>query len=339
MANHIGLVARARALAGHLVPRAALERLAEAGDLTAFARSVDRLGSDLAPVVEPWDLSTFERAVRQTGARHLETLRRWQGSATGPVEIISTELDRKSVRRMIRGAMQGAPVAARLEGLSATPLLPERVLAELARQSTPSAVVGVLAAVGHPDAAALAPLVARAQPELFAIERVLLTGWAARAQALAGRDAVSRTLIRLRIDTANTQIALLMAQGPRDAEPGLAFVEGGRWLSQSTFVAAASASAPAEALRALQRELGHTPLITLLPVVATDVDAMERAYLAHAIEQLTRHARLRPMESSSVLRTLLRIEAQGRDLRMLAWGAAFGVPPASRLALLVTPWS
>ena len=73
MASDIGLVARARALIGHLVPRATLERFSEAGDLTAFSRSVGRLGSDVSPVGEPWELSAFERAVREIAhiSRHL----------------------------------------------------------------------------------------------------------------------------------------------------------------------------------------------------------------------------------------------------------------------------
>lgn len=339
MRNDVGLIARARTLARHLVARATLESLAESADLAAFARSIVRLGPDLEPVGEPWDLPAFERAVRQTGARHLATLRRWQGATAGPIEIVSADFDRKSIRRMIRGAMQGAPMAARLEGLSATPRLPDRVLSELARQSSPSAVVGLLAVVGHPDAAALAPLVARAQPELFAIERVLLAGWASRAADLARRDATVRELVQLRVDTANTQTALLLAHGPHDTGPDAAFVDGGRWLPRPLFAAAASANTPADALVALQVGLAHTPLASLLPVVATDVDAMERAYLAQALDRLARHARLQPMDTCTVLRTLLRIEGQSRDLRTLAWGAVLGTPPTSRKALLVTPWA
>ena len=339
MRSEVGLISRARTLVGHLASRAALESLAEAADLPAFARAVVRLGTDLEPVGETWDLPAFERAVRQTGARHLATLRRWQGDAAGLIEVISADLDRKSIRRMIRGAMQGAPAAARLEGISATPQLPERVLTELARQSSPSAVVGLLAIVGHPDAGALAPLVARAQPELFAIDRVLLAGWASRAAQVARRDPTIRDLVCLRIEVANAQTALLLARGPRDADPAMAFVEGGQWLTKALFTAAASASTPADGLTALQLGLAHTPLASLLPAIATDVDAMERAYLSHALDRLARHARLQPIDTPTLLRTLLRIEAQGRDLRALAWGAALGTPPASRKALLVTPWA
>jgi vacuolar-type H+-ATPase subunit C/Vma6 len=339
MRNETGLVARARALVGHLVPRPTLESLAEAVDLPAFARAVARLGSDLEPVSDPWDLPAFERAVRQTGARHLATLRRWQRGVSEPLEIVSGDVDRKSVRRMIRGAMQGAPAAVRLEGLSATPQLPERVLTELARQPSPTAVVGLLAAMRHPDADALAPLVARAQPELYAIDRVLLSGWARRAERLARRDPAVRDLVRLRIDTANIQTALLLAQGPRDVAPSTAFVDGGEWLPLEAFVTAAEARRPAEALVQLQQTLAETPLATLLPAVASDVDAMERKFLTQTLEALARRARLDPLGTPTLLRTLLAIEAQGRDLRTLAWGAALGTPPASRKALLVTPWA
>jgi len=45
MRNETGLVARARALVGHLVPRPTLESLAEAVDLPAFARAVAGSGA------------------------------------------------------------------------------------------------------------------------------------------------------------------------------------------------------------------------------------------------------------------------------------------------------
>ena len=339
MGDETALLARARGLRQHLVPRAALEALAETPDLGAFSRALLRLGAVLEPVAEPGDLPALERAIRQTSARHLAILRRWQRHHASAIDIVTSDLDRKSVRRLIRGAMLGAPSSTRLEGLTPTPALPERALTELARQPSPTAVVGLLAAIGHPDAAALAPLVTRAQPELFAVDRVLLSGWARRASESTRREPEVRDLVALRIDTANAQAALLLAEGPRDAEPAGACVPGGRWLSAAEFGAAAVAPTPSAALARLRTALVGTPLQSLLPLVATDVDAMERAYLIQTIGQLTRQARVDPLGSPTLLGITLRIEAQSRDLRLLAWSAALGTPPGLRKPLLVTPWA
>jgi vacuolar-type H+-ATPase subunit C/Vma6 len=332
------LIARARGLLHHLVPRATLEALGDCPDVAAFSRGISRLGVDLEPVGEPWDLAGFERAVRQTGARHLATLGRWQQAKASAIDVFNDDIDRRAIRRMIRGAMIGAPVAARLDGLTPTARLPERVLTELAHQSSPSAVVGLLTVVGHPDALALAPLVSATQPELFAIDRTLLAGWAERSAALTRRDAVLRELVALRIDVGNAQTALLLASGPRDLDPERAHVAGGKALTPAHFATAAVAPTGGEALNILQRRLAGTALEPLLPTVPSDIDAMERSYLVHALDRLGRHARQDPMATATLLRTLLRIETQGRDLRTLAWGAALGTPPARRKHALVTPW-
>lgn len=334
-----GLVARARGLVQHLVPRATLDALAEAADLAAFSRGASRIGADLEAVAEPWDLAGFERAVRQTAARHLATLQRWQRADTSAIDLVTDDLDRRGIRRLLRGAMLGAPAAARLEGLTPTDRLPERLLTELARLPSPSAVVGLLAMAGHPEAGALAPLVAATQPDLVGVERVLLAGWASRATAVARRRPLLRDLVALRIDVGNTQIALLLASGPRDLDPSRAFVDGGHRLTRARFADAVRAATPGDALATLQRDLATTPLGALLPAVATDLDGMERRYLAHVLERLRALARRDPLDPGTLLRTLFRIEAQGRDLRALAWGAALGTPPAARRQLLVTPWA
>jgi vacuolar-type H+-ATPase subunit C/Vma6 len=339
MGPDTGLIARARGLLRHLVPRATLETLAECADLSAFRRAASRLGADLEPVAEPWELATFERAVRQTAAHHLTTLGRWRLAQASAIDIFTDDLDRQSVRRLIRGAVIGAPVAVRLEGLTPTLRLPERVLTELARQPSPAAVAGLLAAAGHPDARALAPIVAATQPELFAIDRTLLAGYAARSIAAAGRDRLLGELVALRIDLGNAQVALLVASGPRDVDPSNAHITGGRVLTPKHFAAATTAPSPGEALMVLQRALTGTALEPLLPSVASDVESMDRRYLSYALDQLRTCLRQEPIDTAMVFRTLLRIDAQGRDLRMLAWGAALGTPPPLRKDALVTPWA
>lgn len=330
------LVARARGVATHLLPRPSLEALAEAPDLDAFARGLTRLGTAVAPLGEAPDTLAIQQAIRRTSAQHLETLSRWPQRVPGVLEIVRGDLDRRSLRALLRGAAEGAPADARVAGLIPTPRLPERLLTALARQPSPRAVVGLLTVLGDPDAAALAPLVAPTHPELFAIDAALLAGWAKRATAVAAREGSGvRDYVRLRIDLGNAQVALLLA-GSGVAETSRVFVEGGRWLSAPHFGAAASAPTPRAALERLRLACSGSWLGQVLAAPTADVAAIERVGVAQILADLRRDARLDPTSSASLLHTLMRIEVQAHDLRSLAWGAALGAPPAMRKAQLVT---
>lgn len=339
MPDELALVARSRGVATHLLPREALESLAAAADFASLAHGLARSRADLEPLGEAPDLAAFELSTSRTAGRHLRTLLRWQQTQPGVLDVFMADQERRSLRALLRGALQGAPAAARLAGLLPTPALPGAALAELARQGSPAAVVAHLIVLGHPDAPRLLPLVTRAQPELFAIEVALLRGLAARAGTAARRgDAVLRDFVHERLDIGNAQNALLLAGGPRDIEPGDAFVPGGRWLPAPAFAAAAASASRQACLARLTAALARTPLARMLPVVADDVTFPGRVLLASTMTRLARDACLRPLGTAPILRVLLRIEAQSHDLRTLAWGVALGTPPAMRRQELVTPW-
>jgi vacuolar-type H+-ATPase subunit C/Vma6 len=334
----IALTARARGLGRHLLARDTLEALAEAHDLAAFARGLSKLGTPIEPIGEPVDMPAVERAIVRTADRHLRILRRWQERTPGALDVFDADQDRRSLRALLRGAAEGAPAEARLDGLLPTPLLPVLALAELARQATPADVVAQLRLLAHPAAPRLQPLVRHAQPDLLAIDRVLLQEFADRAtRAAAGGDETLRTLVGALIDGGNMQNALLIAGGPRGVDAAESFIAGGRWLSRSAFVSAASAGSQSEALTALTTALARSPLAASLPPVARDVAHLDRTLLAHMLRWLARGALLAPLGSAPLLRVLFRIEAQGRDLRALAWGAVLGTPPPLRTQQLVTP--
>jgi hypothetical protein len=68
------------------------------------------------------------------------------------------------------------------------------------------------------------------------------------------------------------------------------------------------------------------------------VARLERVFLGKTLQRLKQQSRSEPLGSARLLGVLLRLEAQARDLRALAWGAALGTPPATRKQQLVTPW-
>lgn len=335
----LALVARSRGVGIHLLSRAALESLADASDLSAFARGLARMGTQLDPMGDVPDLAAIELAAGRTAARHMRTLLRWQQRSPGVLDVFIADQERRSLRALLRGALQGAPSTARLAGLLPTPALPVAALAELARQPSPFAVVAQLVALRHPDAARLVPLVAKTQPELFPIEVALLRGLAARAGAAARLgDGILQNFVRERIDLGNVQNALLLAGGPRDIDPVDAFVDGGQWLSREQFVKAAASTSRQACLTGVTSALARSPLAPVLPVVADHLASLERAFLANLMERLARDARIQPLGTAPLLRVLLRIEAQSRDVRALAWGVTLGTPPAMRRQDLVTPW-
>jgi vacuolar-type H+-ATPase subunit C/Vma6 len=334
--GEIALVTRARGLATHCLSREALETLAEAPDLPSFARAVSRLGDAIDPIGDPLDVSAVERAAARTANRHLQLLHRWQEHSPGALDVFAAHQDRRSLRALLRGAAQGASSHARLDGLFPTPSLPLLALTGLAHQASPADVVRQLVLLRHPDARRLQLLVQASQADLLAIEVALLVGFAQRATRAAVLDDSWREFVSTMIDAGNLQNAIVMAGEPRDVDPTDLFVHGGRWLSANAFVSAARSSPP-HALTTLAAALARSPLAPLIPVVPGDIVNLERSFLSLTLARLTRASRIDPLSHAPLLRALLLIDAQSRDVRTLAWGAALGTPASLRKQQLVTP--
>lgn len=335
--SEIALGARARGLARHLVGRAALEALAEADDVGAFARGLSRLPA-IDPIGEPADAVAVERAIGRTSGRFLQTLYPWQADRPGILDVFAARQDYRSLRALLRGAIQGAPADVRLDGLLPTPALPRLALADLAHRASPADVVHQLVPLAHPDAPRLLPLVRKAHPDLLAIDFALLQGFAERAgHAAAGGDRSLRDFVSALIDLGNVQTALVLAAEGRDVNPPDVFVHGGRWLTANAFASAARAASPRRATMMMATTLAGSPLASLLRPGGSDLASLDRLFLTTALKRLTRAARIDPLSSAALLRVLLGVEAQQRDLRNLAWGAALGTPAALRKQQLVTP--
>jgi vacuolar-type H+-ATPase subunit C/Vma6 len=208
----------------------------------------------------------------------------------------------------------------------------------LARQASPADVVRQLVLLAHPQAGRLLPFIEPSQLDLFAVDVTLLEGFAERAtRAVARSDDWLREFVAAAIDIGNAQNALLSAGEPREIDPGDMFVRGGRLLPADAFAAAARAGSPSQAVARLAAAFSGSPLASALPAAPSDAGHLDRAFLASTIERLTRAARIEPLTTAPVLRIGLLIEAQSRDLRALAWGAALGTPPSARRQQLVTP--
>jgi hypothetical protein len=331
------LAARARGLGTHLLRRSELEQLA-ALELRSLAGALAQSGR-LEPIAEPPTASGIEAAARRTAARQLRVLSTWAGS--DPVlDVFYADQDRRIVRSMLRGAIEGAPTELRASGLLPTPLLPERAIVELAREPTPARVAAHLVLLRHPEANRLLAIASRAQPGLFDLELALSHGFAARVRASArAGDRNLRGLVAARLDALNAQSALAIVASPREIEPAVCFLDGGAELSRQAFVLACDAGSKLAATELLTRALGGSPLGPAVAAAAGDPARLERGVLASLLEWQRARARLEPLSSAPLLVFLLRLEAQSVDLRRLAWGAALQAPGSTLRAQLVTPWS
>ncbi len=197
--------------------------------------------------------------------------------------------------------------------------------------------MGELVLLNHPDARRLHPLVQMSHVDLFAVDVALLAGFADRATHAAARvDQHARNFVHAQIDADNAQNALLLAAGSGDVVPAEMFVRGGRWLSEQAFVTAAAANQRERARTLLAAALAGSPLSSVLPAAAGDV-ALDRLFLIEMLRHFTHAARLEPLSAAPLLRVLLLIDAQSRDLRALAWGAEMRTPAELRKQQLVTP--
>lgn len=334
----IGLVARAKGLSTRLLSRQTLEALADADDLDTLARNLSRHLPPLESVSVPVDIFALEDAVALTAYRHLETLAHWREHTDGVLDIHAASQDRHSLRALLRGAAAGAPPSSRLRGLLPTTSLPQPALTRLATASSPAAVVRELMLLDHPEARRLLPLVQASQVDLFTIDAALLVGFAERATNAAGRaDQQARDFVQFSIDAGNVQHALLLAGESANDDAARVFVRGGRWLSERAFIAAAGAKGSERALTLLAAALASSPLASALPTLASEIAAVDRLLLVEMLRHLTRAARLDPLSTAPLLRVLVLIDAQSRNLRALAWGAQMRTPTHLRKLQLVTP--
>jgi len=331
------LATRAHGLASHFLGRRELEAL-------AGAASLDQLGDALRKLdfLVPEGTTTadvLELAVRRTAAARLRVLARWAGSRNAVLAVMFEDEDRRSLRAILRGAVQGAPAELRLAGLIPTPGLPERALRELAAQATPRAVATLLTTWGNAHGSALLRDTETTQPDLLAIDYALNRTFAAQALqgARTARNHMLVDYVRLVIDLENACAALVLAAGPAraDAPAKQAFVGGGRLLSLTAFLETLSAG-EAGAGRRLAAAFRPAGLARAFERWAGDPGAFEHRLLRDRIAALRAAERLDPAGPAAVLGFGLRLRAEVLDLRRLIWGIALQAPRAAVEAGLVS---
>lgn len=318
------LATRARGLATHLLTRADIASLATAPDLAALADALRACGFPLAEGTRTAD--ALELAARRVAGARLWLLTRWAGVRNPLLAVILDDEDRRSIRALARGAVQGAAAELRLAGLVPTPSLPERALTELASQPTPRAVAALLTAWGNAFGPALLRATQTTQPDLFEIEQVLNRSFADRALrgARAARSQILLDHVRGTIDLENACTALVLAGAEQDGGATGAFVGGGRALSLAAFLDAVAEGAGVA--RRLALAFRGSELARTFERWGSDPARIEEQLLRCRVSQLRALARRDPAGAASVLEFALRLRAEVVDLQRVIWGVALGAP-------------
>ncbi len=330
------LDARARGLATHLLGHAELDALARAPDVAALAEGLRGHGY---PVAEKEAApAALELALRRVAAARLRVLARWCGPRTGVLTVLFEDEDRRSLRAVLRGAVQGVASDVRLAGLVPTPTLPERALRELAKQDKPGAIAALLTAWRNPYGSALFPVASAAHPDLFALELLLNRTFAVRAVRAAGGGGAGSVAAYVRevIDLENAFTALVLAAEGKDVTPKDAFLPGGGRISIAAFEIAAAAPDVSEAGRRLAAAFRGTPLAAAFERFGGDPAALEDQVLRIRIRELVRAMRTAPLGPAPVLAYAVRLRAELVDLRRIIWGVALAASRAALVQDLVT---
>lgn len=322
------LTVRAAGLAGRLLTPEGRHRILGAADLPALARELGAAGYPSAEA-RP-DAPSLELAVRRGASARLRQLARWDAAGDlGP--LLFADEDRRSLRAVLRGAVAGLSPEARLAGRLPTPRLPERALAELARQPSVAAIAALLALWRSPYAEPLAAAL-ESKPDLLELEVALGRRIAADQLRAAGRDAGWRDFVRESIDLDNLRTALILAGRGDEIAPAHLFISGGAALTAERFTSIARAPDAATGYRlaapawegtslATPLDRGHGTPLALEPELE---DLRRRAW--------RRRARREPLGAAPVVHYLLRLRAEVRLLQRAVWGLALGAPPARRRA-------
>jgi vacuolar-type H+-ATPase subunit C/Vma6 len=333
--------ARARGLATHLLRRADLLRAAAAGGWLAAARALLGRGYPADPTSAIASPDDFDREVGRVAARRLGILARWLAARRPALAVVYGDEERRSIRALLRGAVQGSAPEARLRGLLPTAGLSERALGLLSRADSPAGLVHALLRLGHPAGRALeaaAPHGSAASGGwlgLLRMEVALSRLFAARATRAARRGGrLVRRFAAALIDLENLWTLDGLGDWSADVAPADLFLPGGEIVSRARFVELASVPGPARRRAELKVALRRTAFARLFE--PDNRLGSEGRALAAMIAWLRSEARREPLGPAVLLEVVERIRAEAHDVRAAVGGAQLAAPLGTIEALLVT---
>ena len=324
------VIARARGLSTHLLAGPAWEELRAAPDLGALAERL-RTAPDPIVLTGPGLLGpdALEAAIRRRAGTRLAALARWCVEAPDVLIALFGEEERRNLRLLLHGVIEGALPADRLRGTIPTPGLPAGALATLAAQISVAKMAALLSAWRHPDAPALAVPRVPGPPDLIALDAALTRSWAARATAAADRvDDELRRYVAASIDLENAVTAVMLA-GTGSDRTELEPVPGGVRFPPFRWKAVAAAGSVAAALALAGEGFTGSPLEHAFSGAAGVGVARARAWDA-ALRIARVRARTAPLTSAPLIAYVLAVRDEVQQLQRLVWALALGAPAPAR---------
>jgi vacuolar-type H+-ATPase subunit C/Vma6 len=320
-----------------LLDRESLLLAAEAGSWPAAARTLMERGYPIHESGAQVTPQEFDRVTGRVLAERLALLGRWLGPRRTVLAVLGEEAEYRALRRLLRGAAQGASPGARLRGATPTRGLPERALELLARAESPAHLATSLIRLGHPAGRALEAAGARTKaPELWRLEGALARVFALRAIRAtrhAGR-AVRRFAAAL-IDLLNAEALLLAREWGAEVSADDVFLAGGLVLDRARFAMAATLDVE-RVEAALADWFAGTPLGEVFGETSGSRSFEARA-LGALLAWQRREGRRDPLGPGVVLEVIERMRAEAHDVRLVSGAADLGAPPGVVAAALVTP--
>lgn len=320
--------ARARGLAGHLLDRRALERVGGARSRTELVHTLSQIGYPLSAEAGGFDGARLDQWIGDVVAQRFAVLERWLGRRRRVLAVVYEDEERRTLRRLLRGAAQGASPAARLRTLTPTPSLPRRALARLAAVASPLDLARELTGLGHPAGRVLAlrgPRVERLG--LLGLETALSRLFATRvSRAARGGGRLVRRYTSLLIDLENAWSLLASSGWGPEIGPDDVFLPGGDLLDPDRFRRIALRRDPGATEADLAVVFRGTPLASVIRTGAGRAGSLEgRARWALA-RWLGGIARLAPLGPAPILFVLERIRLEAEALRAILWSIDLGAP-------------
>ena len=328
--------ARIAGLSRQIKTRRELEQLAEAGSVDAL---VDRMTEAGMP-------PAFERrnrmgAALESGILHVMMERqrivaRWCGRYWDAVSPVLDRDDVWSVRQLVRGAWENAPVADRIRGLVPTTRLPQRTIQELAQRKTAREVVDLLVFWGHPLGRAVDDVVSSDSPDPLALESALSLAYALQlktAVKMADRWLASYVGQLLDIQNIWTLFSLWKKVAPTTAQD--LFVSGGERTTPERMTKAMSVPTM-EDLKAFVAKIVEGAEVGKMVEGGAFEETSEIIVMKLLLATWARIARREPLSTAVLITYSLRLRIEIHDLRAIVWGVVLGAPVSAILERIHT---
>jgi vacuolar-type H+-ATPase subunit C/Vma6 len=313
---------RARGLAGHLLSRSDLERLARISGSGVLARALEALGYWPAPSEGSVAGSTadyIDAAIEHEIMRRLALLGRWLAERRGLFVGVFEEQERRALRIQLRRLAAGEthPLShgARQVGFG----LPRGMRDALERAGDIAGLLTALGRIGSPYAEPLQAALRSQGEDLLSLETTLDQTFAGRARRAAERQG-GRLLswVMDGIDLENAWGAVLEQTG--------GFVDGGCRLSRERHATIAREADDRQRRRQLAKVFARSSMSSIFEDPDAPLAVLETRALRARIAAERSAARIDPIGPSPILECVMRMRAEHADLRRINWGIAVGMP-------------